>query len=380
MSGGRIPQLRRAAVIVAALIVPLAGTHAVADAEGPGGSVDGSVTVAALVVTAVTPPATPPAAGDLVTVRVQVRNDLPRPVNALAVGITGAVTAGATVPTLAAGQTADVALPVWFCTAGPTIIIATATGLDGGSAVSAAPNQSTVAVGAGPGCPSDPSIDRFPIRVSAAADRSNPIPLDGRIVGGIIHVFVDPANPVLAATRINRVEFRLDGRALITENFRTVRPRPQPRVIRPWSRLDTAHQRHPHRHRRRPTPQRHHPALHRDLHRRQRPARQVDPLLHHPGSQGSPTPRRCHPHRSLGPTSSSAPPPASPTPSVYMFRNGRLIRVETTAPYDLGGTARNGDARPFTLTGLRRGTHTVTVEYRLPGGVTITQRASFTRP
>ena len=49
-------------------------------------------------------------------------------------------------------------------------------------------------------------------------------------------------------------------------------------------------------------------------------------------------------------------------------------------PYDLGGTARNGDARPFTLTGLRRGTHTISVEFRLPGGVTITQRASFTRP
>jgi hypothetical protein len=379
MSGGRIPQLRQAAVIVAALIVPLAGAHAVAHAEGPGGSVDGSVTVAALVVTAVTPPATPPAAGDLVTVRVQVRNDLPRPVSALAVGITGAVTAGATVPTLAAGQTADVALPVWFCTAGPTIITAAATGLDGGGPVSAAPSQSTVPVGAGPGCPSDPSIDRFPIRVSAAADRSNPIPLDGRIVGGIIHVFVDPANPALAATRINRVEFRLDGRALVTENsapFDLARSRGSSArgldstLLTNGTHTVTAVVR-----------------LRNGTIHRSTATFIVDngPLVK--SIRYSSTPDRSTPQPLDGASLTGrqtyifvSPTTRVADASVYMFRNGRLIRVETVAPYDLGGTARNGDARPFSLTGLRRGTHTITIEYRLPGGVTITQRASFTRP
>jgi hypothetical protein len=379
MSGRRTHQLRRAAVIVAAVIVPLVGTRGVADAEGPGGSVDGSVTVAALVVTAVTPPATPPAAGDLVTVRVQVRNDLPRPVTTVAVGITGAVSAGATVPTLAAGQTADVALPVWFCGAGATTITATAIGLDGSNPVSAAPSQSTVPVGAGPGCPSDPSVDRFPIRVSAAPDRSNPIPLDGRIVSGIIHVFVDPANPALVATRINRVEFRLDGRALITENsapFDLARSRGSSArgldstLLTNGTHTVTAVVR-----------------LRNGTTQRSTATFIVDNGPFAKSIRYSPSPDRSAaqpldgatlPGREtfifVGPTTAVA------DASVYMFRNGRLIRVESAAPYDLGGTARNGDARPFTLTGLRRGTHTITVEFRLPGGVTITQRASFTRP
>ncbi len=379
MNSGRVTRLRRASIVAVALIIPLVGTHAVAAAEGPGGAVDGSVTVAALVVTAITPPTTQPAAGDLVTVRVQVRNDLPRPVSALAVGIAGAVSTGATVPIVAPGQTVDVALPVWFCIAGPTAITATASGLDEGSPVAAAPGQSSVSVGAGPGCPSDPSVDRFPIRVSAAPDRSNPIPLDGRLVGSVVHVFVDPANPVLVGTRISRVEFRFDGRALIADSSAPYDlARNRGTVARG---LDTT-------------------LLANGTHTVTAVVRLRD------GATQSSTatfivdngPLAKSVRYSTSPDRSASQPldgatlngrqvyifvsPTTPVvdASVYFFRNGRLNRVESQIPYDFAGTARNGDAKPFTLTGLRRGTPTITVEFRLPGGVTITQRASFTRP
>lgn len=379
MNGRRWPHLWRAALIVAALIAPIVGTPAIAAAEGTGGSVDGSVTVAALVVTGVTSPSVPPAAGDLVTVRVQVRNDLPRPVSALAVGIGGAVTAGATVPNVAPGQTVEVALPVWFCVAGSTNITATASGLDGGSPVAAAPGQSTVTVATGPGCPSDPSVDRFPIRVSAAPDRSNPIPLDGRLVGGIVHVFVDPANPSLAGTRISRVEFRLDGRALISDSSAPYDlARNRGRVARG---LDTT-------------------LLANGTHtvtavvrlRNGRTQRSTATFIVDNGQLAKTIQYSTSPNRSAAQPLDGATvtgrqayifiSPTTPVvgASVYFFRNGRLNRVESQIPYDFAGTARNGDARPLTLTGLRRGAHAITVEFRLPGGVTITQRASFTRP
>jgi hypothetical protein len=371
--------LRRALLIGAAMTVAVVGVPTVSAAQSPGGSVDGSVTVAALVITTITPPATPPAAGDLVTVRVQIRNDLPRPVTALGVGITGAVSAGATVPTLAAGQTIDVALPVWFCTAGATSIAATATGLDGANPVSATPGQSTVPVGAGPGCASDPSVDRFPIRVSTAPDRSDPIPLDGRIVSGTIYVFVDPANPALATTRIRRVEFRLDGRALITENsapFDLARSRGSSArgldttLLTNGTHTVTAVVR-----------------LRNGTTQRSTATFIVDNGQLAKTIQFSTSPNRSAPQPLDGATLTGRQvyifvSPTSPVvgASVYFFRNNRLNRVEGFAPYDFASTARDGTARPFTLTGLRRGIHNITVEFRLPGGVTITQRASFTRP
>jgi len=362
------------------MLVGMVGIPAIAGAEGPGGSVGGSVTVTALVVTGVTPPATPPAAGDLVTVRVQVRNDLPRPVSALAVGIVGAVSAGATVPTVAAGQTAEVALPVWFCVAGPTTISATASGLDGVTPVAAAPGQSTIPVGAGPGCPSDPAVDRFPIRVSSTPDRSNPTPLDGRLADGVIHVFVDPTNPALVGTRISRVEFRLDGRALISDSSAPYDlARNRGRVARG---LDTTLL----------TNGTHTVTAVVRFRNGAAAQRSTATFIVDNGPLAKSIRYSTSPDRSASqPLDGAALPgrqiyifvsPSTPVvaASVYFFRNGRLIRVESRIPYDLGGTARNGDARAFTLTGLRTGTHTVSVEFRLPGGVTITQRASFTRP
>jgi len=373
---------RRVTVAMLAIVLGTVAFPAGASTEGPGGSVDGSVTVSALVVTAITPPATPPAAGDLVAVRVQVRNDLPRSVASLTVGIVGAVSVGTTVAPVAAGQTAEVAVPVWFCVAGPTTISATASGLDTVTPVAAAPGQSTVAVGAGPGCPDDPAVDRFPIRVSTAADRSNPVPLDGRIVNGIAYVFVDPANPALVGTRINRVEFRLDGGRMTTDS------------TPPFDLAGTSGS-------------------------RGRPARGLDTTVLADGThtivftvrfRGGSTQRstatfivdngalaKSIRYSSSPQRSASLPLDGSsltgrqvyiyvgPTDriigaSVRFRRNGRVNRVESQAPYDFAGTARNGDARPFTLTGLRRGTHTVTIEFRLPGGVTVTQKASFTRP
>jgi hypothetical protein len=379
MSRRHPTRLRRAALIAVTVTMSLITSEPGTAADGTGGEVDGSVTVAALVVTGVTPPVTLPRAGDLVTVRVQVRNDLARPISALGVDITGAVSAGATLATLAAGQTAELALPVWFCTAGPTTITATASGLDGASPVEGMPGQSTVPVGAGPGCASDPSVDRFPIRVSTSPDRSNPIPLDGRLVGGIVHVFVDPANPALAATRIRQVEFRIDGGRLITEK---VAPFDLARTRGSSARgLDTT-------------------LLTNGTHTVSAVVRlrngttqpSTATFIVDNGASAKSISYSNSPDRSASQPLDGATltgrqiyifvSPTTPVvgATVWFFRNGRLIRVESRIPYDLGGTARNGDARPFALTGLRRGTHTITVEFRLPGGVTITQRASFTRP
>lgn len=379
MNGSRLGRLRRAALLALVVVNPLTGVPMVASAEGADGSVGGSVTVAALVVTGVTTPPTPPAAGDLITVRVQVRNDLTRPVTTLAVGLTGAVSTGTTIPVLGAGQTADVALPVWFCTPGALTISATAGGLDGATAVNAAASQTTVSVAPGPGCPGDPSADRLPIRVSAAADRSNPIPLDGQLVRGVIHVFVDPANPALAGNRIRRIEFRLDGRALISDGTAPYDlARNRGRLARG---LDTT-------------------LLTNGTHtvtavvrlRNGTTQRFTATFVVDNGQLAKTIRYSTSPDRSTSQPLDGAVlggrqvyifvSPTTPVAdsTVWFFRNNRLNRVESRIPYDFAGTARNGDARPFTLTGTRRGTQTVTVEFRLPGGVTITQRASFTRP
>ncbi len=159
------------------------------------------------------------------------------------------------------------------------------------------PGQSTVSVDTGPGCPSDPSVDRFPIRVSMSPDRSNPIPLDGRLVGGTVHVFVDPANPALAATRIRQVEFRIDGGKLITEK---VAPFDLARTTGSSARgLDTTlltngtHTVTAVVRLRNGTTQ----TLDGDVHRRQRGVGQVDPLLRLIGPRRRPTARRRHAHR-----------------------------------------------------------------------------------
>lgn len=377
MSRRCVAQLRLAALIAVTLTLPVVTADAGAADNGSDGSVDGSVTVAALVVTRVTPPAVPSRAGDLVTVRVQVRNDLPRPVSALSVGIAGAVSAGATASALAAGQTVEIALPVWFCAPGVTTISATASGLDGASPVAAAPGQSTVPIGAGPGCPSDPSVDRFPVRVSVSSDRGNPSPLDGRLVGGVVHVFVDPAHPTFAGTRIRWVEFRLDAGAPIKES---VAPFDLARSRGSAARgLDTT-------------------MLANGTHtvsvvvrlRNGATRRSTSTFIVHNGTLAKSISYSTSLDRSAARSLDGAALTGrqtyifvSPTTTivdaaVYFYCDGRLIRVESRSPYDLGGTARNGAARPFMLAGLRRGNHIITVEFRLPGGVTITQRASFT--
>ncbi len=379
MNGSRLGRLRRAACLALAVVGPLTGVPMVAAAEGADGSVGGSVTVAALVVTGVTTPSASPVAGDLVTVRVQVRNDLTRPVTTLAVSLSGAVSPGATIAALGAGQTAEVALPVWFCTPGAITMSATAGGLDGATAVSAAASQATVSVAPGPGCSSDPSADRFPIRVSAAADRSNPIPLDGQLVGGVIHVFVDPANPALAGSRIRRIEFRLDDRILTTDRSAPYDlARNRGRLARG---LDTT-------------------LLTNGTHtvtavvrlRNGTTQRFTATFIVDNGQLAKSIRYSTSPDRSNSRPLDGAVlggrqvyifvSPTTPVAdaSVWFFRNNRLNRIESRAPYDFAGTARNGDARPFILTGTRRGTQTVTVQFRLPGGVTITQRASYTRP
>ena len=381
MSRGKLTRPRRAALIAAASLVPLLTSVAAATvaADGPGGSVDGSVAVAALVVTTVAPPATPPRAGDHVSVRVRVRNDLPRPVSAVAVAVTGAVSVGASVATLAAGVTTEVSMPVWFCTAGSTSISVTASGLDGAAPFGGAPGQSTVVVGSGPGCPTDPSVDRFPIRVSASPDRSNPTPLDGRLTGGIVHVFVDPAHPTLAASRVGRVQFRLDGGREITENSAPFDlARTQGRSARG---LDTT-------------------MLANGTHtvtavvrlRDGATQRSTATFIVDNGSSAKSINYSTASERSGSRSLDGAtlggrqvyvfvgPATRIVGASVAFSVDGRLVRVESQAPYDLSGTARNGAARPFVLTSLRRGAHTVTVEFRLPGGMTITQKASFIRP
>ena len=330
-------------------------------------------------ITEVVPPTVAPAAGDLTTVTVRVRNDLPRAVTGLVIDTTGVTSAGATRPTIAAGETVAVQLPVWFCTAGPTPFTTTATGVDGATARSAIAVSAQVDVGAGPGCARDPEIDDLPIRVSAAPDRSNPTPLDGRLVSGVIHVFVDPANPALAATRIRRVEFRLDGGALITENsapFDLARSRGaiargfDTSLLTNGTHTVTAFVRL-----RNGTTQRSTATFVVD----NGPSAKTISWSTSPDRSGAqPLDGATLPGRRVyvfvSPTTAVA------DASVYFRRNGRLIRVENIAPYDLGGTSRDGTARPFTLTGLRRGSHTITVEFRLPGGVTITQTARFTRP
>ena len=270
-------------------------------------------------------------------------------------------------------------IPVWFCAAGPASFTVTATAVDGAATLSAIAVSAQVDVGAGPGCSRNPGIDDLPIRVSTSADRSNPTPLDGALVSGVIHVFVDPDSPALAATRIRRVEFRIDGRALITENsapFDLARSRGSSArgfdttLLANGSHTVTAVVR-----------------LRNGTTQRSTATFVVDNGAAAKTIQISTSPDRSGAQPLDGATLSGRQVyifvnPTTPVAdvAVYFRRNGRLIRVENVVPYDLGGTARNGTARPFTLSGLRRGSNTISVEFRLPGGISINQTARFTRP
>ncbi len=380
MNRSHITRRRRTALVALALVAAVVSADTIAFAEGSGGSVDGSVTVAALVITEVVAPPTPPRAGSLTTITVRVRNDLPRPVTSVNVDTVGVISAGSVTATIAPGQTRDVLVPAWFCTGGPTPFTVSATALDGATSLAAAPASGQVDVAAGPGCRRDPEIDDLPIRVSTSPDRSAPGPLDGRIVSGVVHVIVDPTSPAVSGRRgIRRVEFRLDGQVLRTDGaapFDLAGNRgANARGFDTTLLVDGTHRVRA-------------IVTFRDGSTRSFLARfvvsngtaaktiQFSTLPDRSGAQplagATLTGRQVYIF--VGPTTPIA------DASVYFRRDGRLIKVENVVPYDLGGTARNGTARPFPLTGLRRGGNTISVEFRLPGGVSITQTARFTRP
>ena len=372
---------RRGAWLATALAVLLvAAPAAPIAAEGSGGSIDGSVSVAALVITEVVGPPNVPSAGDLTTITVRVRNDLQRAVHSLTVDTAGAVSAGATRTTIAAGQTLDVLVPVWFCTTGPTQFTVTAIALDGTSRVVAPPVAGQVDVAARPGCPHDPEVDGLPIRSSNSPDRSAPGPLDGRIVSGVAHVIVDPANPAVSGRRgIRRVEFRLDERRLridraapfdLAGNHRT-----SARGFDTTLLADGTHNVRTVVTFRDGSTQSflaHFVVANGASAKTIQFSSAADRSAAQPLDGATLASGRVYIF--IGPTTEIS------NASVSFLLDGRLSGFERAVPYDMGGTARNATARAVDLARLRRGIHTITVQFRLPSGITIIQKASFTRP
>ena len=356
-----------------------AGASSVAlAAPSPGGAVDGSVTVAGLVITEVAMPVTSPVAGSLAAVRVTVRNDTARSLVNVAIGVSGASHTPALVASLASGDSAAATVPVWFCASGRSDLSITA--VDQSATVTAPPSALPVSVSAGPGCVGDPSVDRSVIRVSRAADRIGPAQLDGRVAAGTIYMFVDPASPLIAGRGVvRRVEFAIDRRSAGTDfrvpfdflrSPRTAATGFDTTVLADGSHIVTA------------------TIVFADGTRRTDTAtfivdnRAAAKVLQYSlsvdrsraivldgASLGG-----TRAYLFVGPTAPIA------GANVAFLLDNRLIKVESVAPYDMGGTARDGTARPVALTGLRRGTYTITVEYRFRGGPTIRQQATFTRP
>jgi len=58
--------------------------------------------------------------------------------------------------------------------------------------------------------------------------------------------------------------------------------------------------------------------------------------------------------------------------------DGNVVSTDTTAPYDMAGTAANGTAKLFDLRTRTAGCHTVKVEVRLPSDVVVVRVAAFT--